>query len=137
MRAAVPAADAAEAAIGAHADSLAALEIGALCHGDPKPDHLLVDAGRLAGVIDWGDAVVGDPLWDIARFSHRADARSISLLLAGYDPDGTLADALAWRLPLYEALWMLVDAVIADRLLGRPIGALLEAAHHSLAQQPR
>src|SRR5262245_28116430 len=48
----------AAAAIEARADALAAVEIGSLCHGDLKPAHIFVGAGRLAGVIDWGDAVV-------------------------------------------------------------------------------
>jgi aminoglycoside phosphotransferase (APT) family kinase protein len=63
----------------------------ALVHADLGPEHLLVRDGRLAGVIDWGDARVGDPAldyswllngpfadWDVdpdlrrrARFYHR------------------------------------------------------------------
>jgi len=63
----------------------------ALLHADLGPEHLLVCAGRLAGVIDWGDARLGDPAldyswllngpfanWDVdpdfrrrARFYHR------------------------------------------------------------------
>ena len=38
----------------------------ALLHADLGPDHLLVRRGRLAGVIDWGDARVGDPALDYA-----------------------------------------------------------------------
>jgi len=38
----------------------------ALLHADLGPDHLLVRKGRLAGVIDWGDARVGDPALDYA-----------------------------------------------------------------------
>jgi len=123
------AADLADAAIDAHATALAAVASGSLCHGDLKAAHVFVDAGRLAGVIDWGDAVVADPLWDVARFAHRADAESLALLLAGYDPDRTLADALAWRIPLYGALWNLVDAIVDHRLGGRfevPLAAAME-----------
>jgi aminoglycoside phosphotransferase (APT) family kinase protein len=123
-------AEAAAAAIDAHTDALAAVEVGSLCHGDLKAANILVDAGRLAGVIDWGDAVVGDPLWDIARFAHRADGGAVALLLAGYDPERALVDELAWRVPLYGALWMLVDAIVAHRL-----GRRVEAAMGSLAQQ--
>jgi aminoglycoside phosphotransferase (APT) family kinase protein len=63
----------------------------AFLHADLGPEHLLVREGRLAGVIDWGDARVGDPAldyswllngpfadWDVdpdlrrrARFYHR------------------------------------------------------------------
>src|SRR5262245_31792209 len=99
-------AEAAAAAIDAHADALAVVEVGSLCHGDLKAAHLLVDTGRLAGVIDWGDAAVGDPLWDIARFAHRADGGAVSLLLEGYDPERAMVDELVWRVPLYGALWM-------------------------------
>jgi aminoglycoside phosphotransferase (APT) family kinase protein len=38
----------------------------ALIHGDLGPEHLLVRHGRLVGVIDWGDARVGDPALDYA-----------------------------------------------------------------------
>jgi aminoglycoside phosphotransferase (APT) family kinase protein len=38
----------------------------ALLHADLGPEHLLVRDGRLAGVIDWGDARVGDPALDFA-----------------------------------------------------------------------
>jgi aminoglycoside phosphotransferase (APT) family kinase protein len=35
-------------------------------HNDLSGPHLLVHDGKLAGVIDWGDAVVGDPARDYA-----------------------------------------------------------------------
>jgi aminoglycoside phosphotransferase (APT) family kinase protein len=38
----------------------------ALLHADLGPEHLLVRDGRLAGVIDWGDARFGDPALDYA-----------------------------------------------------------------------
>jgi aminoglycoside phosphotransferase (APT) family kinase protein len=38
----------------------------ALVHADLGAEHLLVRDGRLAGVIDWGDARVGDPALDYA-----------------------------------------------------------------------
>ena len=37
-----------------------------LVHADLGPAHLLVRDGRLAGVIDWGDARIGDPAIDYA-----------------------------------------------------------------------
>ena len=37
-----------------------------LVHADLGPEHLLVRDGRLAGVIDWGDARIGDPALDYA-----------------------------------------------------------------------
>jgi aminoglycoside phosphotransferase (APT) family kinase protein len=37
-----------------------------LTHSDLGPEHLLVREGRLVGVIDWGDARIGDPAIDYA-----------------------------------------------------------------------
>lgn len=37
----------------------------ALLHGDLHHRHVLVDAGRLTAVIDWGDACLGDPSIDL------------------------------------------------------------------------
>ena len=120
-------ADAVADTVDARGEALAAVEVGSLCHGDLKVGHVFVDDGRLAGIIDWGDAVVGDPVWDVARFANRADASSLSLLLEGYDPGGVLVDELAWRVPLYGALWQLVDAIVDHRLGGRAHGSLLAA----------
>jgi aminoglycoside phosphotransferase (APT) family kinase protein len=39
-----------------------------LTHSDLGPEHLLVRDGRLRGVIDWGDARLGDPALDYAFF---------------------------------------------------------------------
>ena len=35
-------------------------------HGDPHPANLLVDGGRLSGLIDFGDLCAGDPASDLA-----------------------------------------------------------------------
>jgi Ser/Thr protein kinase RdoA (MazF antagonist) len=130
-------ADAATSAISDHADTLAAVEVGVLCHGDLKASHILVDAGHLAGVIDWGDAVVADPWWDIARFAHRTDAASVSLLHQGYHlPNLASTEEIAWRLPLYEALWTLVDAYV-DHNLGHQIDAALQEAMNHIERMPR
>ncbi len=37
-----------------------------LIHGDPHPANLLVDEGRLSGIIDFGDMCAGDPATDLA-----------------------------------------------------------------------
>jgi aminoglycoside phosphotransferase (APT) family kinase protein len=49
----------------AEAETLVGFE-PALVHADLGPEHLLVRDGRLAAVIDWGDARVGDPALDYA-----------------------------------------------------------------------
>ncbi|NUR99324.1 MAG: phosphotransferase [Kribbellaceae bacterium] len=36
-----------------------------LVHCDFGPDHILMKAGRITGIIDWTDAVIGDPALDL------------------------------------------------------------------------
>ena len=61
-------------------------------HGDLKAGNLLVDDGRLVGVIDWGGPGLGDPALDLtpAWLSLRPEARAAFREAAGLD------DA-AWR----------------------------------------
>ena len=64
----------------------------ALTHSDLGPTHLLVRDGRLAGVIDWGDARIGDPAVDY------------SWLLNGPFPDWDVDDELRRRARIYHRL---------------------------------
>ena len=64
----------------------------ALTHSDLGPTHLLVRDGELAGVIDWGDARVGDPALDYAW------------LLNGPFPDWDVDDDLRRRAGIYHRL---------------------------------
>jgi aminoglycoside phosphotransferase (APT) family kinase protein len=64
----------------------------ALTHSDLGPSHLLVRDGRLAGVIDWGDARVGDPALDY------------SWLLNGPFPGWDVDDELRRRAGIYHRL---------------------------------
>ena len=38
----------------------------AICHGDFHPYNILMDAGRVTGVLDWPHAIVADPAFDVA-----------------------------------------------------------------------
>jgi aminoglycoside phosphotransferase (APT) family kinase protein len=64
----------------------------ALTHSDLLPEHLLVHEGKLAGVIDWGDARIGDPAIDYAW------------LLNGPFPDWDVDDELRRRARIYHRL---------------------------------
>ncbi|UNO43716.1 aminoglycoside phosphotransferase family protein [Streptomyces sp. MST-110588] len=60
---------------------------GSLVHNDLKGEHLLVtEDGRIGGVLDWTDAVIGDPAQDIAglAISIGAAAAVRTGLAAGY-----------------------------------------------------
>lgn len=71
----------------------------ALVHCDLGPTHLLVHDGRLAGVIDWGDAKIGDPAIDYAW------------LLNVPFPDWEVDDELRRRALIYHRLgpWFEVE----------------------------
>lgn len=58
-----------------------------LVHGDLTADHVFVDAGRLAGVIDWGDAQYTDPHYDLPAVyldAFRGDSALLRAFLDGY-----------------------------------------------------
>ncbi|WP_030673025.1 aminoglycoside phosphotransferase family protein [Streptomyces sp. NRRL B-1347] len=53
-------------------------------HNDLKGEHLLVSsAGRVSGVLDWADAVVGDPAEDIAGLALSVGAAAAARVAAG------------------------------------------------------
>jgi aminoglycoside phosphotransferase (APT) family kinase protein len=64
----------------------------AVTHSDLGPEHLIVRDGKLAGVIDWGDARIGDPALDY------------SWLLNGPFPDWDVDDELRRRALIYHRL---------------------------------
>ncbi len=76
-----------------------------LLHGDLHPRHLYAVGNELTGIIDWGDATYGDPLFDVARFSM-AGERATRALLAGYGIEQT--PARDRTLSLYRVLWSLM-----------------------------
>ncbi|MBB5101884.1 aminoglycoside phosphotransferase family protein [Streptomyces spectabilis] len=97
-------------AVGATADPAPAAST-ALLHNDLKGEHLLVSAaGRVSGVLDWADAVVGDPAEDVAGLAlsvgaaaaarvaaaagHARDVAERGLFLARCDTAVRLADRL-------------------------------------------
>lgn len=65
-------------------------------HGDLLPGNVLVDGGRLSGVIDWGGACVGDPAVDVMlAWAMPPDARAAYRAALGVD-DATWARARGW-----------------------------------------
>jgi aminoglycoside phosphotransferase (APT) family kinase protein len=79
----------------------------ALTHSDLGPPHLLVRDGRLAGVIDWGDARIGDPAIDYAW------------LLNGPFPNWDVDDELRRRALFYHRLGPWFEVHYGD-FTGRP-----------------
>jgi hypothetical protein len=82
-----------------------------LVHADLGPGHLLCREGRLAGVIDWGDAVVGDAALDFAwLLNAHPRGREILAAYSGRVDEGFVERALFYHrlAPWYEADYGLV-----------------------------
>ena len=67
---------------------------GALLHGDPGSHNFIVDASAIRGVIDWEDALVGDPLFDLASLCTFHPERRHTAIWSAY---GASLDGEAWR----------------------------------------
>jgi aminoglycoside 2''-phosphotransferase len=57
-----------------------------LIHGDLAPEHILCnpEAGSITGVIDWGDACLGDPALDFAGLFSLGGEKLVDRVLAYY-----------------------------------------------------
>jgi aminoglycoside phosphotransferase (APT) family kinase protein len=73
----------------------------ALVHGDLHARQLLVDGGRLSGVIDWGDVHFGDRAVDLAIAHAFLPPEARAVFRAAYGP---AADDETWRLARLRAL---------------------------------
>lgn len=74
------------AAAAAVLDALPATPADAVVHGDLGPEHVLVDCGQLTGVIDFGDACLGDAAIDLAWVLHGAPSAFAAGVAAAYRP---------------------------------------------------
>lgn len=63
-------------------------------HNDWGPEHLLVDGGRITGIIDWDGAAVSSPMADLGNWDSFYDwePHPISALIAGYKRVRSLPD---------------------------------------------
>lgn len=87
-------------------------------HNDICPDHVIVDpdTGRLNGLIDFGDAMIGDPVLDFVGLIGIDGYPFISSVAARYDlPLGDSFGArLGWLCRVLTLTW-LADAAAHDR----------------------
>jgi hygromycin-B 4-O-kinase len=85
--AAMGALSAAEAACADQAFSgplMAGAASGALLHGDPGGHNFIMSGDTVAGVIDWEDAMVGDPLFELASMCTFHPERRHAAILEGH-----------------------------------------------------
>lgn len=76
----------------------------ALLHGDLSPDHILADTAqtRISGVIDFGDACIGDPAWDFIYIREDYSPSTLHAVLQHYDAEN--AQRLERRVSVYQHL---------------------------------
>ncbi|MFP2924749.1 phosphotransferase [Pyxidicoccus sp. 3LG] len=82
-------------------------------HADLAAEHVLLDArGAPTAVIDWSDAMLGDPALDLAGLLHWGGARMLSSSLETYGPvDDTLVERARW----FAACRAVADLVFGER----------------------
>jgi aminoglycoside phosphotransferase (APT) family kinase protein len=116
---------------------------GALLHGDLANRNVLVADGALSAVLDWEDALAGDPIFDVACWgtfvgNHERRAE----FLAGYADAPALPEDAEFRYWLYYLRIMLAKTVhrrrfgwaATDRI---PAGARLRPALDALRRLAR
>lgn len=70
----------------------------AVVHADLGPDHVRVNGGAVAGIIDWIDSCIGDPAIDLAWVLHGTSAAFAESVSSGYDVERRLRRrALDWH----------------------------------------
>lgn len=85
-----------------------AAEIGvAFIHGDCTPYHWILQAGEVAGLIDFGEAGLGDPAWDHVVLT-RWDPGELPRVLAGYGADAAFEAHVHDVYRPYSALRILI-----------------------------
>jgi aminoglycoside phosphotransferase (APT) family kinase protein len=80
-------------------------------HGDFRDDNLMVDplTGRLIGVIDWGNAAVGDPALDFTTLVLRRGWDFMQRALASYSlsTDDQFLDRVRYHAQIQSLQWLL------------------------------
>ena len=88
----------------------------ALLHGDPGSHNVFVDDGEVTCLIDWEDALVGDPVYEIAFWATFHPERRHAAFLEGYRTVADLPDDFELRFWLYFLRVSLAKTVVRDRL---------------------
>lgn len=73
----------------------------ALLHGDPGSQNFIVDAEAIRAVIDWEDALLGDPLFDVASLCTFHPERRHAAIWSGYGAAPAPGDETWKRFWLY------------------------------------
>lgn len=101
-------------------------------HGDTHARNIIQRAGRLVGIIDFGDVSAGDPSVDLATGRLSFDAEGFALFREAADASGTYDDAVWDR----AAGWavVIVTALVADPVNRRNFAGMVEDARANLTE---
>jgi aminoglycoside phosphotransferase (APT) family kinase protein len=69
--------------------------VRATLHMDARPANLFTRRGAIVAIVDWGNALVGDPALELARIAEGGQLDGAFLAGYGDDPLGTLPPAIA------------------------------------------
>jgi aminoglycoside phosphotransferase (APT) family kinase protein len=86
-----------------------------LLHGDPGPANVLLVAEGGAVLLDWEDALIGDPVFDLASAALFHPERRWPALFEGYGVDPFECDDFRWRFWIYALRIALARTVMRDR----------------------
>ncbi len=100
----------------------------AVCHGDLHMRQLLVDAGRLTGIVDWVDVCRSDPAVDLSVAWSALDATSRAAFFAAY---GDVEEETRVRARVVAAF---LCAMLADWARKEHAPAVLDAAAAGLCR---
>jgi aminoglycoside phosphotransferase (APT) family kinase protein len=98
-----------------HREVFDSVESARLLHGDFHPRHVYAVDGHITGIIDWGDATAGDPVFDLGRLvragirdqSVEAGFHVVEIVLDSYGDAPWLRSDLAAKLLLYGVVFTL------------------------------
>jgi hygromycin-B 7''-O-kinase len=78
--------------VAAHSDLFSRCVAPVLCHNDVDEGNVLVEDGKITGLVDVENALAGDPWLDLAKADYYSRRGQLSALLDGYGaaPDGRL-----------------------------------------------
>jgi hygromycin-B 4-O-kinase len=77
-------------------------EVHCLVHGDFGSNNVLAAEGRISGVLDWSEALIGDPLYDVANIFFWREWLECMELQARFFETNAIADENRDRLLCYQ-----------------------------------
>jgi aminoglycoside phosphotransferase (APT) family kinase protein len=118
-----------------------------ICHGDFHPQNILMDGGAVTGVLDWPNAVLADPAYDVAATRTILSCTPIEMVAARPTVRWVARVARPFLVARYQAAYQrhrrldlarlaYYEAASCMRGLVRVAEARLASAEHSEALNP-